>query len=218
MILPCFTQEIAMSGIRVGYVRVSTPDQHPERQIAEMKADKFFVDIYTGKNLDRPKYKEMMNFVRQGDTLVVHSLDRLARNLNDLRNTVLGLVDKGVTVEFVNEKMVFDKTPNSFGLLLLSMMGAFAEFERNLTRERSLSGIANARAKGIKCGGNKPKFRPEILTQIERMRGLGIQWNEIAKYVGLSRATVASYYRLKGPATREATKKARIQKGPSLIG
>lgn len=198
-----------MSGMKVGYVRVSTPDQHPERQIAEMKADKFFVDIYTGKTLDRPKFQEMINFVREGDTLVVHSLDRLARNLNDLRNTVLSLVQKGVTVEFVTEKMTFDKTPNSFGLLLLSMMGAFAEFERNITRERSMSGIANARARGVKCGGRKARFTPEILEKIERMRSLGRDWNDIAEYVGLSRATVFNYFKLKGPATRKAQMEAR---------
>ncbi len=196
-----------MAGVKVGYIRVSTPDQHPERQMAEMKADKFFVDIYTGKTLDRPKFKEMMNFVREGDTLVVHSLDRLARNLNDLRNTVLGLIDKGVTVEFITEKMVFDKTPNSFGLLLLSMMGAFAEFERNITRERSISGIANARSRGIKCGGRKAKFTPEILDYIEKRRALGIDWSEIAKYLGLSRATVCYYFKNKGPAIRKKTGK-----------
>ena len=198
-----------MPGMKVGYIRVSTPEQHPERQMAEMKADKFFVDIYTGKTIERPKFQEMMNFVREGDTLIVHSLDRLSRNLNDLRNTVMQLVEKGVTIEFVTEKMIFDKTPNSFGLLLLSMMGAFAEFERSITRERCMSGIANARAKGIKCGGRKSRFTPEILEKIERMRSLGREWDEIAKYVGLSRATVCNYFVLKGPATRKAQQEAR---------
>jgi DNA invertase Pin-like site-specific DNA recombinase len=200
-----------MAGIRVGYVRVSTPEQHPERQMTEMKADKFYVDIYTGKVLERPQFQAMMSFIREGDTLVVHSLDRLARNLTDLRNTVLGLVDKGITVEFITEKLIFDKTPSSFGLLLLSMMGAFAEFERNLTRERSISGIANARAKGIKCGGRKPRFTPEILKQIEKMHKEGAEIKLIAKYIGISRTSVYNYMKLKGPATRK-----RIENGNTL--
>lgn len=201
-----------MAGIRVGYVRVSTPNQNPDRQISEIKADKFFVDKYTGKTLNRPEFQAMMNFLREGDTLIVHSFDRVGRNLNDLRNVVLQLVNKGVTVEFLNEKLTFDKTPTSFGLLMLSIMGAFAEFERSVIRERSLSGIAEVKAKGLKCGGRNPKFTPKILEEIEKMHSLGMEKQQIAKYLCISRTSVFNYLKLKGPATQKALTEFREKK------
>ena len=190
------------SGIKVGYVRVSTPDQYPERQIQDMKADKFFVDIYSGKTLDRPQFKIMMEYLRDGDTLIVHSLDRLARNLDDLRKTVMGLLNRGIKVEFITERLIFDGEASPMGLLVLSMMGAFAEFERRTLHERRAAGIALAKARGA-FKGRKPKFTEEIYREIEKMNALGAEKKTIAKYLNISRTSVYNYLKLKGPAVRK---------------
>lgn len=90
----------------VGYVRVSSLDQNPDRQLEELNAlqvEKIFMDKLSGKNTERPELQKMLNFVREGDTLIVHSLDRLARNLSDLVTMVLDLTGLGVSVRFINE-------------------------------------------------------------------------------------------------------------------
>lgn len=95
----------------VGYVRVSSLDQNPERQLEELQAlqvEKIFVDKQSGKDIERPELQNMLNFVREGDVLVVHSLDRLARNLADLLTMVQDLTGRGVSVRFIHEKLDFD--------------------------------------------------------------------------------------------------------------
>jgi DNA invertase Pin-like site-specific DNA recombinase len=96
-----------MNGQRVGYVRVSAFDQNPERQLEDINLDRVFTDKASGKDVRREQLAEMLNYVRQGDTLVVHSMDRLARNLDDLRRIVQDLTKRGVCIEFVKEKEVF---------------------------------------------------------------------------------------------------------------
>ncbi len=195
-----------MTGIRVGYVRVSTPEQYPERQIDAMKADKFYVDTYTGKVLERPQLQIMLDFLREGDVLVVHSMDRLARNLDDLRKIVLGLLNKKVKVEFVTEGLSFENAPSSIGLLMLSLMGAFAEFERNMLNERRAAGIALAKKRGS-FKGRKSKFTPEIYAEIEKMNRLGASKRTICEYLNLGRTTVYNYLRHKGIAPGKKGKK-----------
>lgn len=134
---------------RVGYVRVSTHDQNPARQLEGVELDRTFTEFASGKSLHRPILKECLAYVREGDQLHVHAMDRLARNLDDLRKTVTELTSRGVTIQFHSEQMTFapsDRSP--LGLLLLSVMGAFAEFERNILRERQREGIAVAKATG----------------------------------------------------------------------
>src|SRR5262245_45033494 len=118
-----------MKGQRVGYIRVSTVEQNTERQLDGVNLDKRFADKASGKDTQRPQLAAMLEFVREGDTVVVHSMDRLARNLDDLRRLVTTLTERGIKVEFVKESLTFTPDKESpMARLLLSVMGAFAEF------------------------------------------------------------------------------------------
>ena len=123
--------------MRVGYLRASSTDQNTVRQLDGIEVERIFEDKVSGKDADRPKLAEMLAFVRDGDTVVVHSMDRLARNLDDLRRIVRALTARGVRVEFVKESLTFTGEDSPMATLLLSVMGAFAEFERALILERS---------------------------------------------------------------------------------
>ena len=123
-----------MAGQRVGYVRVSTLDQRTDRQLDGVELDRVFTDKASGKDVVRPQLDALLAFVRDGDTVVVHSMDRLARNLDDLRRLVRALTGKGVRVQFVTENLTFTGEDTAMATLLLSVMGAFAEFERALIR------------------------------------------------------------------------------------
>src|ERR671929_152355 len=125
-----------MVGQRIGYIRVSTIDQHVERQLEGISLDRTFIDKASGKDTKRPQLDLMLTYARDGDTVVVHSMDRLARNLDDLRRIVHTLTGKGVKVEFVKEHLTFTGEDSPMAGLLLSVMGAFAEFERALIKER----------------------------------------------------------------------------------
>jgi DNA invertase Pin-like site-specific DNA recombinase len=134
-----------MTGQRIGYIRVSTLGQNTDRQLKGIHVDRTFTDKVSGKDTNRPQLQEMLAFARDGDTVVVHSMDRLARNLDDLRRTVRLLTKKGVAVEFIHEHLTFKGDDTPMAILLLSIMGAFAEFERALIRERQMEGIALAK-------------------------------------------------------------------------
>ena len=125
-----------MQGHRIGYVRVSSFDQNPERQLEQTQVSKVFTDKASGKDTQRPQLEALLSFVREGDTVVVHSMDRLARNLDDLRRLVQKLTQRGVRIEFLKEGLVFTGEDSPMANLMLSVMGAFAEFERALIREQ----------------------------------------------------------------------------------
>src|ERR1035438_661616 len=146
-----------MTGQRVGYKRVSTIDQNSARQLDGIKIDKLFVDAASGKNTQRPQLQAALNYCREADTLVVHSMDRLARSLVDLRNLVTEFTGRGVAIEFVKENLRFTGDDSPLSLLLLSMIGAVAEFERAMILERQREGITLARAAG-KYKGRKPSL------------------------------------------------------------
>ena len=133
---------------RIGYVRVSSFDQNPERQLEQIQVDKVFTDKASGKDTRRPELERLLAFVREGDTVVVHSMDRLARNLDDLRRLVQGLTQRGVRIEFLKEHLTFTGEDSPMANLMLSVMGAFAEFERALIRERQREGIRPLRGQG----------------------------------------------------------------------
>src|ERR1700739_4006299 len=135
-------------GQRIGYQRVSTVDQNTDRQLDGVGLDKVFTDKASGKDTDRPELSRALDYVRDGDTLVVHSMDRLARNLEDLRRVVRELTGSGVKVEFVKESLTFSGDDSPMNTLLLSMLGAVAEFERSMILERQREGIAIAKAGG----------------------------------------------------------------------
>src|ERR1700746_2456598 len=136
-------------GKRVGYVRVSSIDQNTVRQLDGVQLDKVFTDRASGKDVNRPQLKAALDYLRDGDVLVIHSMDRLARNLDDLRKIVTDLTGRGVQVHFIKEGLLFTGEDSAMSKLLLSVMGAFAEFERALLKERQREGIAVAKRAGI---------------------------------------------------------------------
>ena len=158
---------------RIGYVRVSSFDQNPERQLENVEVGKVFIDKASGKDTQRPELEALQAFVREGDTVVVHSMDRLARNLDDLRHLVQKLTKRGVRIEFVKESLVFTGEDSPMANLMLSVMGAFAEFERALIRERQREGIDLAK-NVLELGQHpflrrqpQPGYLPEDIAQID---------------------------------------------------
>ncbi|MEU7146132.1 recombinase family protein [Nocardia sp. NPDC046473] len=180
--------------MRVGYIRVSTVDQNTVRQLDGIDIERSFVDKASGKDTARPKLDELIAFVRDGDTVIVHSMDRLARNLDDLRHLVRLLTGKGVRVEFVKEDLTFTGEDSPMATLLLSVMGAFAEFERALILERQREGIAAAKARGAYTG-RKPALSPAEADQLRARAAAGERKSLLAIEFGISRETVYSYLR-----------------------
>jgi DNA invertase Pin-like site-specific DNA recombinase len=180
--------------MRVGYVRVSTVDQNTVRQLDGIEIERVFTDKASGKNTTRPQLDEMIAFVRAGDTVLVHSMDRLARNLDDLRRLVRTLTGKGVRVEFVKESLTFTGEDSPMATLLLSVMGAFAEFERALILERQREGITAAKQRGAYTG-RKPALTGEQATELRERAAAGERKSALAKEFGISRETVYSYLR-----------------------
>lgn len=178
--------------MRVGYIRVSTEEQNTDRQLSGIQVDKTFMDKLSGKSMKRPQLELMLDFVREGDTVVVHSMDRLARNLDDLRRIVSSLNARQVKVEFVKESLVFSGDDSPMSLLLLSVMGAFAEFERALIRERQREGIEQAKKRGVYKGRRK-KLNSDQEKQLCDRVAAGESKAAIARDLGISRETVYSY-------------------------
>jgi DNA invertase Pin-like site-specific DNA recombinase len=183
-----------MIGQRIGYIRVSTIDQNPERQLDDIKVDRTFTDKASGKDIKRPELEALMSFARTGDTVVVHSMDRLARNLDDLRRIVQLLTQRGVHIEFVKEHLSFTGEDSPMANLMLSVMGAFAEFERSLIRERQREGIALAKQRGAYRGRKKSLSDLEIAELRQRVAA-GAQKATLAREFGISRETLYQYLR-----------------------
>src|SRR6266478_4798548 len=183
-----------MAGQRIGYVRVSTFDQNPERQLDSTPVDRTFTDKASGKDAKRPQLEDLISFARTGDTVVVHSMDRLARNLDDLRRIVQMLTQRGVHIEFVKEHLSFTGEDSPMANLMLSVMGAFAEFERSLIRERQREGIALARQRGAYRGRKKSLSEAEV-AEVRRRVGMGEKKARVARDVGISRETLYQYLR-----------------------
>ncbi|BBX15308.1 transposase [Mycolicibacterium duvalii] len=179
-------------GHRVGYQRVSTVDQNTGRQLDGVELDKVFTDKASGKDTKRPELARALEYVREGDTLVVHSMDRLARNLEDLRRIVRELTGKGVRVEFVKESLAFTGEDSAMNTLLLSMLGAVAEFERSMILERQREGIAVAKAAG-KYRGRKAALTIEQADELRARLAAGESVTTLAKVFGVSRQTVYNY-------------------------
>ena len=179
---------------RVGYTRVSTIDQNLDRQLDGIKVDKVFADKVSGKNTRRPALEELMDYVREGDTVVVHSMDRLARNLDDLRQLVRTLTGRGVRIEFVKENLTFTGDDSPMATLLLSIMGSFAEFERSLIRERQMEGIAQAKKRGVYTGRKKALTDQQVSEIRERMTA-GDSKAALAREYGVSRETLYQHLR-----------------------
>lgn len=183
-----------MHGQRIGYVRVSSFDQNPERQLEHIPVDRLFTDKASGKDTQRLELERLLAFVRDGDTVVVHSMDRLARNLDDLRRIVQKLTQRGVRIEFVKENLTFIGEDSPMANLMLSVMGAFAEFERALIRERQREGIALAKQRGAYRGRKKSLSAGQVMELRHRANG-GEKKAKLARDFGISRETLYQYLR-----------------------
>nr|WP_297500901.1 recombinase family protein [Ferrovum sp.] len=176
--------------MRVGYARVSTQDQHPELQLDALVAagcEQIFQEKASGKNKDRPELDTCLKVLRQGDTLVVWRLDRLGRSLRDLVEIVHTLEARGVCFQSLTESI---DTTNAGGKLVFHVFAALAEFERNLIRERTIAGLAAARARG-RMGGRKVKMnKADVQKAATMLLNPLISKTEVAKHFKVSRVTL----------------------------
>ena len=183
----------------VAYVRVSSVGQNTERQLESIQSlspDKVFTDKCSGKDTKRPQLEAMLSYIREGDTLVVHSLDRLGRSLDDLRKVVTDLNNRGVVVQFLKENLTFagDDSDTSLSKLMFNMLGSFAEFERSLIRERQREGIALAKKAGV-YRGRKPSLTAEQARDLRKRVASGEKKAVLAREFGISRETLYQYLR-----------------------
>lgn len=183
-----------IKGHVVGYIRVSSFEQNIDRQqeaLAPYQLDKTFIDKASGKDTARPQLQAALAHLREGDTFIIPSIDRLARNLDDLRSLVQDLTARGITVQFVKESLVFGKDDSPMSKLMLSMMGAFAEFERSLIRERQMEGIALAKVRGA-YKGRKPSLSSEQIAELIAKDKANNSKNRasLAQSYGISRGTL----------------------------
>ena len=173
--------------MRVGYRRVSTVDQNLDRQeLGEI--DRVFEEKISGKNKDRAALQEMIAFVREGDEVVVFSIDRLARNLRDLEDIIKDVNGKGASVTFLTERLTFSGADDAMSTLMLHMMGAFAQFERSMIRKRQAEGIAVAKAaKDGRYKGRKQSIDRAVITN---MLDAGSSVTAVARSLKISRQSV----------------------------
>jgi DNA invertase Pin-like site-specific DNA recombinase len=185
----------AHKGQRVGYLRVSTLDQSTARQLDGLTLDEVFEDKVSGATADRPHLKAALKHCRKGDTLVVHSMDRLARNLGDLKGLIDDLTKRGVSVEFIKERQTFTpEKDDPMATLMLHLLGAVAQFERDLIKERQREGIAIAKTKGV-YKGRAPKLTQEQADELrakDKVAG-GKGRAALAREFGISRETLYQY-------------------------
>ncbi|MCY1303436.1 Transposon Tn3 resolvase [compost metagenome] len=171
---------------KVGYVRISSADQNTARQLDGVQVDKTFTDKVSGATTDRPQLQAMLEYVREGDCIVVHSIDRLARSLADLLALVQSLNAKGVHVQFIKEQLLFTGDDNPTQHLMLSMMGAVAQFERSMIKERQREGIEKAKARGVYTGRAKSVDDEAIRSLVAS----GESYRKVAGQLGVSLSTV----------------------------
>ena len=178
----------------VGYARVSTADQNLDRQTDRLTAagaQRFFTDTITGSTRNRPGLDAALSYLRAGDTLTVVSMDRLARSLRDLHTLVDELTASGVRVQFLQEGQTYSDDPSPSSRLLLSMLGAVAEFERSIIRERQADGIARAKARGVYKG--RAPVPDEKIGHARELIAQGIPKARVARDLGISRSSLYKY-------------------------
>lgn len=185
------------NGKKFGYARVSSESQNLDRQLDQFKSlglDQVFTDKVSGKNTERPGFRNLMVILRGDDDLYVTSMDRLARSLKDLLNITQELKDRGVTIHFMKEQMVIgpNETTSPASKFMLEMLGAVAEFERELIRERQREGIDLAKAKGTVYKGRKP-LSEEVLAEANRRIELGIPLARVARDLKVGQSTLFKY-------------------------
>lgn len=179
-------------GQDVGYVRVSSADQNTARQLDGVHLDRVFTDKASGRDTARPQFQAMLGHVRDGDTLHVHSLDRLGRNMLDLLTTVQELTGRGVRVQFHKENLTFGGEENPMSTLQFQMMSAFAQFERAMIRERQREGIEKAKAAGV-YKGREYALKPAQVAELRADVAGGMAKTAAAKKYNIHRASVYRY-------------------------
>jgi len=183
-----------MNGQEVGYIRVSSVGQKTDRQLEGIDLDEIFIDKASGATTKRPQLAACLKHLRRHDTLHVHSIDRIARNLADLKGLVEGLTKRGVDVIFHKESLKFTSAnQDPMQKLMLHVIGAVSEFERSLIRERQAEGIAAAKKKGKKFGV-QPKLTPAQVREASAMvSSKKFNKSEVASHFGISRPTLYKY-------------------------
>ncbi|WP_027367314.1 recombinase family protein [Desulfocurvibacter africanus] len=180
-----------MTGQHVGYIRVSTTDQNTARQLEGHELDRVFEDKASAKDAQRPQLTSCLAYLREGDILHVHSIDRLARNLQDLLSLLEGLIGRGVSVKFHKENLHFTGESSPFQLLQLQIIGAVAQFERALIRERQREGIEIAKKAG-KYRGRRKALTGAQVNEIRERLNKGERKASLAREYGISRPTLYS--------------------------
>jgi DNA invertase Pin-like site-specific DNA recombinase len=177
-----------MAGIQCGYARVSTTDQDTGLQVEALKnagCEKIWEEKASGTNRNRSALEECLNYLREGDVLVVTRIDRLARSLRDLQNIVHDLEKKGINLKATEQPI---DTSNAAGKAFLDMLGVFAEFETNLRKERQLEGIAKAKSKGVYKG--RAPLSDTTKAEVLKLFSEGVKKTEIVKLTGVGRTSV----------------------------
>lgn len=171
----------------IGYVRVSSIDQSTARQLDGIALEDVFTDQVSGATTERPQLQAMLRHVRKGDTVHVHSIDRLARSLEDLLALVKNLVGRGIAIRFHKEQLHFTGEANAMQELMLSLLGSVAQFERSMIKERQREGIAKAKEAGIYKGRVKTVDDAAIREAIAKD---GASYRKVAAKLGVSLSTV----------------------------
>ena len=180
-------------GQKVGYARVSSLEQNLDRQLDQLRAagaSQIYKEKISGSTKHRPQLEEV--YLREGDQLIVTSMDRLARSLVDLHTIVEDLVVRGVSVRFLREGQTYSAKADPIAKLMLGLMGSVAEFERSIIKERQAEGIARAKARGVYKGRAKVLSDGQI-TQARQWVADGVPKAEVARRLGIGRTTLYKY-------------------------
>ncbi|HMG15528.1 MAG TPA: recombinase family protein [Saprospiraceae bacterium] len=181
-----------MTGKKIAYIRVSTLDQNPERQLDGLEVDKKFIDYASGKDTNRPQLQQMLDYIREDDIIFVHSMDRMARNVKDLIHTIDLITSKKSTVFFVNENLKFSGDDSPISRLILTVLGAIAEFQLAINKEAQREGIVLAKKAG-KYKGRKRSLNEEKILLLKELIKTRNPKTQIAKQLGIARLTLYKY-------------------------
>lgn len=184
---------INSAGKRLGYIRVSTIDQKSARQLEGVEMDKRFIDYASGSTTNRPQLKALIDYAREDDIVLVHSMDRLARNVKDLINLIDSFIKKKIKVQFIKENLIFNGKDSPMSKLLLMILGAVAEFEREIILERQKEGIQIAKRAGKYKGKKKILNAEKIQLLKQQLETSRKSISQLAKDAGISRTTFYKY-------------------------
>ena len=193
-----------MKGERIAYIRVSSIGQNPDRQLDGVEVDKTFIDKVSGKSMERPQLKAMLEYIREGDQLLVHSTDRLARNVRELLELLKKLTSKKISVEFVNQNLVFTGDDSPMSRFMLTMLAAVDELAVGNIAESQREGIALAKKRGV-YKGRKKALNEQQVEDIKARISKGLKKTDIAREFGVCPETLYQSLR------EDRAKKAEIK-------